>query len=227
MVKIGYTQFSNFGKEKKMRTDLADITLIVDRSGSMVKTREEAEGGINAFIKEQAELEGNALLTLVQFDTVMETVHKGVPIEFVPTFSLEPRGLTALLDAVGKTINETGIRLANMMEADRPALVVFGIITDGLENSSHEFTKDQIKTMIEKQTNDYNWQFTFLGANQDAFAEAVSMGIPSKSALNYQGDKAIVAYSSLSSNISGMRGQSMVGASVENKYTDKDRTDNA
>lgn len=209
-----------------MRKDLTDITLIVDRSGSMNSIKEEAESGINAFIKEQKECEGFALLTLVQFDTSFETVHKGKPIETVTDFTLIPRGMTALLDAVGKTINETGERLNLMREEDRPALVVVAIITDGEENSSHEFTKDQIKKMIEEQQNTYNWQFTFLGANQDAFAEAGGMGIRQSATLNYKGDKSGVAYSTLSSNVSGMRGQTMAGVSVKNEYTDEQRKEN-
>ena len=160
-----------------MRSDLTDITLVVDRSGSMQSIREDAEGGVNAFLQEQAKQPGEALLTLVQFDTEYEFVHRGVPIKHVPAYTLMPRGNTALLDAVGRAINETGERLSKMAETDRPGLVVFVIMTDGLENSSQEFTKAQIKQQIEEQQSKYSWQFTFLGANQDAFAEAGGMGI--------------------------------------------------
>ena len=90
-----------------------------------------------------------------------------------------PRGSTALLDAVGRAINETGDRLAKTPEQDRPGLVVFVIVTDGQENSSKEFSKARIKEMIDEQQKKYNWQFTFLGANQDAFAEAGGIGIRS------------------------------------------------
>ncbi len=134
-----------------MRSDLTDITLVVDRSGSMQEIQSDAEGGVNAFIEKQAEEPGEALLTLVQFDTEYEFVHKGVPIEKVPKYELAPRGMTALLDAVGRAINETGERLAKMPEPDRPGLVIFVIMTDGMENSSKEFTKSQIKEMIEEQ----------------------------------------------------------------------------
>ena len=145
-----------------MRTDLTDITLVVDRSGSMDAIQGDAEGGVNTFITEQAKEPGEALLTLVQFDTEYEFLHKGVPIGEVPRYELHPRGATALLDAVGRAINETGERLAAMKEQDRPGLVIFVVMTDGLENSSKEFTKAQIKEMIERQQHDYNWQFTFL-----------------------------------------------------------------
>ena len=119
-----------------MKTDLTDITLVVDRSGSMQDIRSDAEGGVNAFIENQAKEPGEALLTLVQFDTEFEFLHTGVPIKDVPRYSLVPRGSTALLDAVGRAINETGERISKLAEAERPALVVFVVMTDGLENSS-------------------------------------------------------------------------------------------
>ena len=103
-----------------MKADLTDITLVVDRSGSMAQVREDAEGGVNTFITEQGKEPGEALLTLVQFDTEYEFLHKGVQIKQVPKYELVPRGMTALLDAVGKAINETGERLAKMPEGDRP-----------------------------------------------------------------------------------------------------------
>ena len=128
-----------------MKSDLTDITLVVDRSGSMQEIRSDAEGGVNAFVEKQAEEPGEALLTLVQFDTEYDFVHKGVPIDKVPKYELHPRGATALLDAVGRAINETGERLAKMAEPDRPGLVIVVIMTDGLENSSREFTKSKSK----------------------------------------------------------------------------------
>ena len=80
--------------------------------------------------------------------------------------------MTALLDAVGQAINQTSERLANLDEKDRPGLVIIVVMTDGLENSSREFSKSQVKEMIEHKRNEYQWHFIFLGANQDAFAEA-------------------------------------------------------
>ena len=95
-----------------MRPDLTDITLVVDRSGSMAEVREDAEGGVNTFIGQQAKEPGEALLTLVQFDTEYEFLHTGVPVQSVPKYELVPRGMTALLDAVGRAINETGEKAA-------------------------------------------------------------------------------------------------------------------
>jgi len=206
-----------------MRSDLTDITLVVDRSGSMQERRADAQGGVNAFIQKQAEEPGEALLTLVQFDTEYEIVHSGTPIHKVPEYTLEPRGATALLDAVGRAINETGNRLAAVEEADRPGLVVFVITTDGLENSSREFTKAQIKEMIQHQQEKYDWHFTFLGANQDAFAEAGGLGIRPASAAQYSMDKVAAAYEGTAQKIARMRGQSRRGEPVLDEFTDEER----
>ncbi len=206
-----------------MRNDLTDITLVVDRSGSMASIRSDAEGGVNEFIRGQAEELGEAVLTLVQFDTEYDFVHRGVPVGDVPQFKLRPRGATALLDAVGRAINETGSRLAKLPEADRPGLVIFVVTTDGLENSSVEFTKAQIKQMIEHQQNAYNWQFTFLGANQDAFAEAGAMGMDRGGAANYAPDKVRYAYAATGSKVARMRKARAAGTTVSNDFTEEER----
>lgn len=148
----------------------------------------------------------------------------GVPIKDVPKYTLVPRGMTALLDAVGRAINEAGCRLAAIPEDQRPGLVVFVIVTDGQENSSHEFTRAQIKEMIERQQSVYSWQFTFLGANQDAFAEAGSLGISPAAAANYVPTNSKIAFSSAANNVTRMRKMSAEGQSVVCGYTNDERT---
>lgn len=207
-----------------MNQNLADITLVVDRSGSMGMCREEAEAGVNHFIEDQKTKEGDCRLTLVQFDTEYEFVHSGVDIREVPKFVLQPRGMTALLDAVGRAIHETGGRLRKMPEEDRPGLVVFVIVTDGQENSSHEFNKQQISDLLAGQQKDYSWQFTFLGANQDAFKEAAGMAIPKSAALNYNTKSSKPAFAAASANVGRMRGSVACGQSVDNFYTDEERS---
>jgi uncharacterized protein YegL len=206
-----------------MRKDLTEIVLVVDRSGSMASIRTDAEGGINTFIEQQQKEPGHANFTLVQFDTMYEFVHSGVPIRQVPHFTLEPRGSTALLDAVGRTINETGSRLAKMNEADRPGLVVFLIVTDGEENSSREFTREQIRKMIEHQQSVYNWQFTFLAANQDAFAEAGAMGIHQDGAANYSMKKVAAAHAAAGSKVSRQRAALQMDEAIDNRFTAEER----
>ena len=206
-----------------MRSDLTDVTLVIDRSGSMQSIREDAEGGVNSFIKEQAKQPGDALLTLVQFDTEYEFVYKAVPVKQVTDYVLTPRGSTALLDAVGKAINETGERFAKMPEEDRPGLVIIVILTDGQENSSKEFAKAQIKEMIERQQSQFNWHFTFLGANQDAFAEAGGIGINATSSANYAPDKVGAALHGTCLMVSRMREQCSKEETVQNEFTDSER----
>ncbi|MEZ6153376.1 MAG: vWA domain-containing protein [Pirellulaceae bacterium] len=208
-----------------MKLDLTDITLVVDRSGSMQDIRSDAEGGVNAFIENQAKEPGEALLTLVQFDTDYEFLHKGVPIGDVPKYELVPRGATALLDAVGRAINETGERLSKMNEADRPGLVVFVVMTDGLENSSQEFSKPRIKEMIQHQQKMYGWQFTFLGADQDAFAEASAMGMDAAGAANFSKHKIAAAYGHTGAKVARMRKQRSQGETVVNEFTPEERQD--
>ena len=112
-----------------------------------------------------------------------------------------------------------------MAEADRPGLVAFVITTDGQENSSKEFTKAQIKAMVERQQFQYNWQFIFLGANQDAFAEAGGMGVGYSGAANYAPDKVQAAWRATSANVGRMRRQRSNEETVKNEFSDSERED--
>jgi len=189
----------------------------------MQSIQSDAEGGVNAFILSQTNVPGEALLTLVQFDTEYEFLHRGTPIRKVPKYQLVPRGMTALLDAVGRAINETGARLAAMPEAERPGLVVFVVMTDGEENSSKEFTKATVKEMIERQQSQFQWQFTFLGANQDAFEEAGGMGIDCGGTANFSPFKFDATMNIMSNKVTRMRHQTRAGAPVDNAFTDQER----
>jgi len=208
-----------------MEKHLTDITIVLDRSGSMGSCKEEAENGLNHFVKKQKKEEGEAFLTLLQFDTEHEFVYKGIPIKDVKKFKLEPRGMTALLDAVGKSINETSQRIKKMKKKDRPDLVIVLIITDGWENASHEFTRSQIRDMIKKQSKN-NWQFIFQGADQNAFAEAKAIGgtILASVSVNYSSSKTLQAISGSSCNVSRMREASRKGKTVVNYYTNEEKT---
>jgi hypothetical protein len=189
----------------------------------MASCRDDAEGGLNTFIEEQKKHPGETLFTLVQFDTEYEFLHKGKPIREVGPCELVPRGMTALLDAVGRAIAETGERLAAMPEPDRPGLVVFVIVTDGEENSSKEYTKPQIKEMIERQQNDYKWKFSFLGANQDAFAEAGDIGIALDAVANYKPRRSKEAFLAASANVGRMKRAMASGQSVFSAFTPEER----
>lgn len=171
-----------------MNNNLTEIIFLLDRSGSMEGLVKYTIGGFNSFINNQKNESGEAKLTTVLFDDRYEILYNGVDIKIVNKMTDKEyftRGMTALLDAIGKTINEVGIRLNNTLEENRPSKVIFVITTDGEENSSYEFSQNTIKEMIERQTNKYNWQFIFLGANIDAIGIAKKFGISDKFASSY------------------------------------------
>lgn len=193
-----------------MKENYTDINIVLDRSGSMEQVKSDTIGGFNSFLNEQKAVEGEATITLVQFDDVYEEVYKAAPLSEAKPLDNEtfvPRGWTALLDAIGRTIIETGKRLATMKEADRPENVIFVILTDGLENASREFDRQRISEMISHQRDVYKWEFVFLGANQDAIATAGDMGITQANALTYAANPAgtQAAFGSVAKNVAAYR----------------------
>src|SRR5580693_1330174 len=163
-----------------MNTELTEIAIVLDRSGSMASMAKEAIGGFNGFLDSQQKLPGDARLTLVLFDHEHIVKYDERPIKDVSPLdehTYEPRGTTALLDAIGRTINTIGERLDKTPEPERPGKVIIAILTDGLENASQEFKPKQIRSMIEHQREKYSWEFIYLGANQDAIEVGETMGI--------------------------------------------------
>jgi uncharacterized protein YegL len=171
-----------------MKDNLAEIVVILDRSGSMQPLTDDTIGGFNSFIEKQKEIPGEAHVTTVLFNTVYTVLHNRAPLHVVKPITRKEYtadGGTALLDAVGKAINTVGTQLWKMDEADRPSKVIVLIITDGEENSSKEYTNQQIKDMVKHQQEVYNWQFLFFGANIDSFSTADALGISIDMAANY------------------------------------------
>ena len=163
---------------KKTKPVTTEIIIVLDRSGSMISIKEDTIGGFNTFIETQKKLPGKAILTLVQFDNEYEMVHDAIDIKKVPFLTEEtyvPRGSTALLDAMGKTISSTSARLSKKRK--KPDQVLFVTITDGEENSSKEFTNEKIRELTKNCTDKDKWQFVYIGANQDAFAVGGNMNI--------------------------------------------------
>lgn len=196
--------------------DATYISVLLDRSGSMQSVKDETISGFNHFLKEQKAVGDNASLTLVQFDTAsVDVMHENVPIKNIPDLtgdSYSPRGGTPLLDALGEAITNTGNTLAAIPEDKRPDKVVFVVITDGQENSSHKFSKAKIKEMVEHQTNSYKWMFVYLGANQDAFTEAARMGINPATTSNYVTARMDSAFAATSANLATARRTRNLGA---------------
>lgn len=171
-------------KETKKKTYL-DLNILVDRSGSMSSIKEDMEGGIKEFIKKQKELTADKKIDLrvsySRFDITYEEVFSEKKIEIIKDdeIVLSPRGSTALLDATGRMINSIKERIKDKKE--QPDKVTILIITDGEENSSMEFNKQQIKDLVEKSKKEDKWDFIFLGADIDAYAEGAGIGIQGKS----------------------------------------------
>ncbi len=184
--------------------DDTDITVLVDRSGSMYGIARDMEGALNSFTEEQSKKEGRCTYSLYSFDwndyfrsnlsdnelweKIIQTHYEGVAISDVGKFRLNARGRTPLFDALGLTINRTGDRLSNLQESERPQRVIFVTITDGMENSSCNYTRKQISQMVKHQEEVYNWCFIYFGANQNAIKVAEDLGMHGSSAMDYDAD---------------------------------------
>jgi len=163
-----------------MKKDLTELVFILDKSGSMAGLETDTIGGFNTLLAKQKQEKGEAMITTVLFDNNYEILHDRADIRQVNPITEKEyfvEGSTALLDALGRTINRAGKAISEMRETDRPGKVMVVIITDGYENASREFKVSQIKHMIEHQQTKYAWEFIFLGANIDAVAAAAQVGI--------------------------------------------------
>ena len=159
-------------------TDYTHITLVVDRSGSMASVVDEAQSGINALLEDQFALPGLLTVTLVEFDSDIETVTRmsKTPVKYV----LEPRGMTRLLDAVGGELDATKADIKALPKGRRPDRVMFVVATDGDENSSTDYTLEQVRRTVESRRTKQNWIFQFIGAGDSAW-QGTSMGMQSAS----------------------------------------------
>jgi hypothetical protein len=196
-------------------TNYTDITILLDRSGSMQSCQEGTIEAINAYIIDQRKQPGKCNLSLYQFDDRYEINYEGVPINsavLLNKFNYQPRGCTALVAAMGLAIDNTGKRLAEMPEDERPSQVLFVTITDGYENASYHvewnrgYNKAIVKQKVDHQKDSYKWQFVYLGANQDAILVGSEYGNSSDSSLNFTSDD------------KGMRTAGAVLSGATNKY---------
>lgn len=192
---------------KAKRTELV---FICDRSGSMYGLEKDTIGGYNSMLKKQKQQDGEVRVTTVLFDDQYELLHDRLDIQAVRPITEKEyyvRGGTALLDAIGKTINKIVAVQRSTAPDMRAEQVMFVIITDGMENASREFRADQVKAMVEHEKAKYGWEFLFLGANIDAVETAGHMGIAPDRAVNYHADAkgTAVNYEAISQTITNFR----------------------
>ena len=177
-------------EKKEAKNNITEIVFILDRSGSMGGLESDTIGGFNSMIGKQKKEDGECYVTTVLFDSVVETLHDRVKLSEISKMTDKEyfvRGSTALLDAIGSTIHHISNIHKYAREEDVPANTIFVITTDGMENSSREYSSDKVKKMIEKKKGK-GWEFIFLGANIDAVETAKSFGIAKENAVNYHCD---------------------------------------
>lgn len=204
--------------------------MLLDRSGSMQSIKTATEQGFDAFVSEQRGTEGLCTMTLAQFDNRYEEVFRDRDIAAVEPLTLSPRGGTALLDSIARLVQSTGERLAALPEHARPGSVVVGIMTDGHENASVEWTHAAIKALITEQEETYDWTFLYLGANQDAIEVGAQLGVDARRSMTYTADGTESALGATSALVSRMRGQRAAGLSAaqireDSGYTQTERGD--
>lgn len=174
-----------------MKKGLTEVVFILDRSGSMSGLEGDTIGGFNSMIEKQKKEEGEALVSTILFDNYSEVLHDRVEVSKIEPLTdrdYTVRGCTALLDAIGGAIHHIGNVHKFARNEDVPEHTIFIITTDGMENASHQYSREKIKAMIERQKTKYGWEFLFLGANIDAIETARSYGIDQDRAVEYNCD---------------------------------------
>ena len=177
-----------------------EIICILDKSGSMHKVKNDAIEGFKKFINDQKQI-GNCNITIVWFDTNWEIEYEGPLKDYTPPDEYPAQGLTALYDAIGKTINHINPRLSK----ESPDKVILAILTDGEENSSTEFDEKKINEIIKHHVDKYNWNVVYLAADQDAWDAASKIGIPKDFVFNYTSSDTKEGFDIYSRTISSLR----------------------
>jgi len=174
-----------------MKNNITELIFVIDQSGSMSGLEDDTIGGFNSMLEKQRKEEGVCHISTVFFDNSSDVIHNRRNISTVEPLTRKdytPGGSTALLDALGDAINHTAKVQKMLADDERAGNVVFVIITDGEENSSHRFSSRKIKQMISHEREKYGWEFIFLGANIDAIETADRYGIGRNRASNFACD---------------------------------------
>lgn len=194
--------------------NLTLIAFLLDRSGSMQSIKSDVIGGFDAFLTEQRAGDGECVVTLAQFDNEYEVVYRSVPVSEVPPLELIPRNSTALLDSMGKLITDTAAEIDALNEDAKPGTVIVAIMTDGLENASHEWRRPDIKALVEQQSNQFGWEFLYMGADQDAVEVGKDLGVKAEQAVTYSRGRSHEAMMAASNNVRSYRTARLVDAAA-------------
>ena len=196
------------------------IALVADRSGSMASIDADMNGAIKEFFTAQGKEPGTLKVDITVFDDRADLVLTDGTVDQVVHPVIRPRGMTALNDALGLTIDRLGKRLSSLAEEDRPGKVIVLVVTDGGENSSREYTAERVKALVETQQNEYSWEFVFLGANIDAFTVGAQYGFAQGSTIQYVANAA--GANSVIASASAYVTRTRSGLSTE--FTEEERT---
>ena len=207
---------------EKIKNGITELVFILDRSGSMSGLESDTIGGFNAMIEKQKKQDGECYVSTVLFDDVSEVLHDRVSLtDIKPMTDREytVRGCTALIDAIGGAIHHIGNVHKYARPEDVPEHTMFVITTDGMENASHKYSSDKVKKIIERQKEQYGWEFLFIGANIDAVETAAQYGISEDRAVNYHADPKGTAC--LYDNVSDVVFSVRMGCDIEENWSEK------
>ncbi len=174
-----------------MKKGLTELVFILDKSGSMGGLEADTIGGYNSMLKKQREVEGECFVTTALFNNNYELLHDRIDIRAINPITEKEYyvgGMTALIDAIGRTIHKIDNAQRHTVEGYRAEKVMFVIITDGMENASREYSAEKVRSQIEYQKREFGWEFIFLGANIDAVKTAKDFGIDADRAQDFHAD---------------------------------------
>lgn len=212
-------------KATKVKNGITELVFILDRSGSMAGLESDTIGGFNSLIEKQKAEDGKCYVTTVLFDNKIERLHDRVSLEKIRPMTNNEyyvRGCTALIDAIGSSIDHIINVHRYIRREDVPEHTMFVIITDGMENASHNYSSEQVKKMIKKEKGKYGWEFLFIGANIDAVETAGFYGIEADRAVNYHADKkgTRVVYETVNNAVGNLRACAPLGSDWSDKINE-------
>jgi uncharacterized protein YegL len=192
------------------KDSLTEVAIVMDESGSMMSTVDDAIGGFNSFLASQKEVDGEANITLVLFDNKYEIVHDGIDLNDIPDLNratFVPGGGTALIDAIGKTIDSLSSRISEMAEEDKPGKTIIIVITDGQENSSREYKRSEVAEKIKSLKSESGWEMIFIGASEEILDQADDIGIAKSCTMKYDATSkgTAMAYDCMSAALTSYR----------------------